>query len=273
MFKIGTFSKLSRVSVKTLHYYDKRGLLTPNTIDKFSGYRYYSAEQLLTIQRIIDLKNQGFTLEEIKSLLAEDVSPVDVKTSLTAKQLELQHSIEEAQRQLKEIHSGLERVKDLGNQSSTFSIGLRNVKSQFVASIRDIIPRTHLCLLLDEIKQYVRLHNEDENRSLNIQWHNNDFEEDVIDVEVALPITKNIPSSNRVKIHFWPELKKVASLVHWCDPYHSSCPALAELATWISSNGYQPSEVDPIREIYLTADKDLYGKLRMAELLVPIENV
>ncbi|MCK0473736.1 MerR family transcriptional regulator [Halalkalibacter sp. APA_J-10(15)] len=273
MFKIGAFSKLSGVSIKTLRYYDKRGLLTPATIDKFSGYRYYSAEQLLTIQRIISLKNQGFTLEEIRLLLAENLTPVDVEKSFTLKQLELQHSIEEAQRQLKEIHSGLESVKDLDNQLSPFSIVLRDVKPQFVASIRDIIPRTHLCLLLDEIKQYVRLHGEDENRPLNIQWHNNDHEENSIDVEVALPIAKNIPSSNRVNVHIWPELKNVASLVHRCDPYHSSCPALAEVAAWISSNGYRPSEMDPIREIYLTADKDLYGKLRMAELLVPVEHV
>ncbi|MFU1797405.1 MerR family transcriptional regulator [Paenibacillus azoreducens] len=272
IFKIGTFSKLSGVSVKTLRYYDQRGLLQPDTIDKFSGYRYYSAEQLLIIQRIIDLKNRGFTLEEIKSLLAEDVSPADVKKSLTAKQLELQQFIKEAQSQLKEINSGLERIKDLDDQSSTVPIAIRNVKSQLVASIRDIIPRSHLCLLLDEIKQYVREHHEDENRSLNVQWHNNDFEDDLIDVEVALPITKKIPGSDRVNIHFWPELIQAASLVHWCDPYHSSCSALAELATWISSNGYRPSEAEPIREIYLTADQDLYGKLRRAELLIPIEN-
>jgi len=273
MFKIGEFSKLSKVSIKTLRYYDKRDLLKPSTTDKFSGYRYYSAEQLLTIQRIISLKKQGFTLEEIKLLLAEDVSPEDVKESLTIKQSELQYTIEEAQRQLKEINSGLERVGVLNHLSSNYSIVLRDVKSQFVASIRDIIPRTHLCLLLDEIRQYVRLYGEDENRPLSIQWHNSDLEDDAIDVEVALPISKEIPKSNRVNICYLPELKKAASLVHHCDPYHTSCPALSELAAWISFNGYRPSEEEPIREIYLTVDKDLYGKLRMAELLIPVEKI
>ncbi|MDR9852101.1 MerR family transcriptional regulator [Paenibacillus sp. VCA1] len=270
---MGTFSKLSRVSVKTLRYYDQRGLLTPDTIDEDSGYRYYSAEQLLVIQRIIDLKNRGFTLEEIKSLLVEDVSPAEVKKSLIAKQLELQQFIEEAQSRLKEINSGLERIKDLDEQPSTVPIVIRNVKSQLVASIRDTIPRSHLCLLLDEIKQYAREHREDDNRSLTVQWHSNDFEEDLIDVEVALPVAKHIPGSDRVNVHFWPELKQAASLVHWCDPYHSSCSGLTELAAWISSNGYRPNEAEPIREIYLTADQDLYGKLRRAELLIPIEKI
>lgn len=256
-----------------MRYYDQRGLLQPDTIDPNSGYRYYSAEQLLVVQRIIDLKNRGFTLEEIKSLLAEDVSPAEVKKSLTAKQLELQQFIEEAQSRLKEINSGLERIRDLDDPSPAVPIVIRNVKSQLVASIRDTIPRSHLCLLLDEIKQYVREHQEDDNRSLTVQWHNNDYEEDLIDVEVALPVAKPIPGSDRVNVQFWPELKQAASLVHWCDPYHSSCSALAELATWISSNGYRPSEAKPIREIYLTADQDLYGKLRRAELLIPIEKI
>jgi hypothetical protein len=111
-------------------------------------------------------------------------------------------------------------------------------------------------------------------KPLTIKWHscNDEEEENVIDVEVGLPIANQIPSSNRVRIHFWPELKKAASLVHHCDLYHSSCPALAELASWISFNGYLPSETEPVREIYLTTDKNLYGNLRMAELLVPIQN-
>jgi DNA-binding transcriptional MerR regulator len=267
MFKIGTFSKLSKVPIKTLRYYDKRGLLKPSTIDPASGYRYYAAEQLLTVQRIIALKKQGFTLEEIKSLLAEDVSPEGVKKSLIEKQQELQQTITEAQRQLQEIHSG---QKHLDNLSATDSIILRNVKAQCVASIRDLIPRAHLCLLLDEIKQYVRLHGEDENRPLHIQWHNCKLEDDTIDVEVALPITKEIPSCDRVNVHFWPEIKKAASLVHRCDPYHFACPGFAKLAAWISANGYQPHATESIREIYLTTDKDLYGKLRMAELIIPV---
>lgn len=136
--------------------------------------------------------------------MAEDLSPKDVKKSLTVKQLELKHTIEEAKRQLMEINSGLESVGDLDNLYSTNSIVLRDVKPQFVASIRDIIPRKHLCLLLDEIRQYVCLHGEDDNRPLSIQWHNSNLEEDSIDVEVALPIIQDIPSSNRVNVHLWP---------------------------------------------------------------------
>ena len=48
MIKIGDFSKLSLVSIKTLRYYDEMGLLKPINVDRFTGYRYYSASRATT---------------------------------------------------------------------------------------------------------------------------------------------------------------------------------------------------------------------------------
>ena len=71
MLKIGDFSKFSRVSVKTLRYYDEIGLLKPISVDQFTGYRYYSAEQISQLTRIVGLKNLGLSLEEIIQILAD----------------------------------------------------------------------------------------------------------------------------------------------------------------------------------------------------------
>ena len=62
MLKIGEFSKLSRISIRMLRYYDEMGLLVPETIDPFTGYRYYSEAQLFTAGRINALKDMGFKL-------------------------------------------------------------------------------------------------------------------------------------------------------------------------------------------------------------------
>ena len=51
MLKIGDFAKLSRMSVKTLRYYDEMGLLKPAQVDRFTGYRYYSFDQLPRLNR------------------------------------------------------------------------------------------------------------------------------------------------------------------------------------------------------------------------------
>ena len=65
MLKIGDFSKLSRVSVRMLRHYDEIGLLRPAETDPANGYRYYSAAQLETAERIRVLKDRGFGLSVI----------------------------------------------------------------------------------------------------------------------------------------------------------------------------------------------------------------
>ncbi len=70
MYKIGELSKLCRIPVKTLRFYDSEGLLPPNRIDEMTGYRYYSAVKLSDCYRIIALKELGFSLREIKELFS-----------------------------------------------------------------------------------------------------------------------------------------------------------------------------------------------------------
>ena len=65
MIRIGDFSKLSRISVKTLRYYDEMGLLKPVSVDVFTSYRLYEYSQLSVLHRILALKDLGFSLEEI----------------------------------------------------------------------------------------------------------------------------------------------------------------------------------------------------------------
>ncbi len=66
LYKIGDFSKKCGVSVKTLRYYDEINLFKPVDIDLYTGYRYYSDEQLNDIEIILKLKDASFSLEEIK---------------------------------------------------------------------------------------------------------------------------------------------------------------------------------------------------------------
>ena len=70
MLRIGDFSKIARVTVKTLRYYDKIGLLKPAFIDVNTGYRYYNEQQIFDIHAILSYKNAGLSNEEVKSLLS-----------------------------------------------------------------------------------------------------------------------------------------------------------------------------------------------------------
>ncbi len=70
MYKIGELSKLSQIPVKTLRFYDTEGILPPDVIDEFTGYRYYGAAKLSDCYRIIALKELGFCLSEIKEFFS-----------------------------------------------------------------------------------------------------------------------------------------------------------------------------------------------------------
>ena len=91
--KIGEFSRLMQVTVKTLRHYEQKGLLIPDEVDEWTGYRYYSITQMQKLNSIRHLQQLGFTLDEIKDLF-DDESHFPSVEQLTDK-------IEETKRQLK----------------------------------------------------------------------------------------------------------------------------------------------------------------------------
>ena len=89
MFKIGEFSKLGQVSTRMLRHYDKLGLLTPSETDPWTGYRYYTIDQLSRLHRIIALKELGLSLPQIAALFeSETPLPVEELHRITEEEIE-----------------------------------------------------------------------------------------------------------------------------------------------------------------------------------------
>src|SRR5689334_3524076 len=87
MFSIGDFAALGRASVRMLRHYDTLGLLVPARAA--SGYRYYRADQLHTLNRITALKDLGFSLAEVKTILHDDVGVDELRGMLRLRRAEL----------------------------------------------------------------------------------------------------------------------------------------------------------------------------------------
>ena len=98
MEKIGDFSKRCEVTIKTLRYYDKLGLLVPDYIDRFTGYRYYGPEKVAEMRKITELKDIGFTLDEIKQLCSAESG--ESKMQIIS---EKRRALEKLTRQLREL--------------------------------------------------------------------------------------------------------------------------------------------------------------------------
>src|SRR5579859_5075115 len=86
MFSIGEFARHGRVSVRMLRHYDAIGLLRPASVDPATGYRFYQAGQLAELNRVIALKDLGFTLGQVQAILAEQVSAAELRGMLKLRQ-------------------------------------------------------------------------------------------------------------------------------------------------------------------------------------------
>ena len=111
MLKIGEFSRLSQVTVKTLHHYDELGLIKPTHIDPSTSYRFYTVEQLPRIHRIMALKEMGLSLEQIGLMLEKELPTDEIRGMLHFKQAEIQQEMREAQRQLSMVEFRLRMIE------------------------------------------------------------------------------------------------------------------------------------------------------------------
>jgi len=111
MLKIGEFSRLSQVTIKTLHHYDELGLIKPAHIDPVTNYRFYEVEQLPRIHRIMALKEMGLSLEQIGIMLEKELPTDEIRGMLHFKQAEIQQEMREAQRQLSLVEFRLRMIE------------------------------------------------------------------------------------------------------------------------------------------------------------------
>ena len=133
--KIGEFSRLMQITVKTLRHYEQKGLLTPDEVDEWTGYRYYNISQMLKLNSIRQLQQLGFTLDEIKNLF-DDESHIPSVEQLTEK-------IEETERQLKLLitrrNQLLELIDSRKKIKTMEKFSIESLPEIIVASHREII--------------------------------------------------------------------------------------------------------------------------------------
>src|SRR5688500_8103390 len=108
MFTVGDFARLAQVSKRLLRYYDEIGLLKPSQIDRFTGYRYYSAEQLPPLNRILALKELGLSLDQIQRMLSDQVSPDDIQGMLLLRKAEIEQQLQAEIQRIRNIESRLQ---------------------------------------------------------------------------------------------------------------------------------------------------------------------
>ncbi len=119
MFGIGQFAQIAKVSVRTLRHYDDVGLLRPAAVDPTTGYRSYAATQLRSLNRILVLKDLGFTLAEITRIIEAGVSTDELVGMLRLRRAETERQAEEEQRRLARVAARIDILTGVPHMNDT----------------------------------------------------------------------------------------------------------------------------------------------------------
>lgn len=236
--KIGDFSRLMQVSMRTLRYYEEIGLLKPYEVDEWTGYRYYLVKQMTTVGLIRNFKEAGFSLEEIRDFfedgnLVPDLDVIREKIDQCNKQIERQ------KRRKKILQLMLDRDKDV-NTNDRFSI--QSLPALTVASYR----ATHHSyeewidamynVINPEIERlgYVRIPN---NISFTI-IHNEEYDPSLIDIEYCQEVLEAGKDSNLIHFKQMPAIPMALCMTIW-GSYDGIHKAYSEIYNYMEQNGYE----------------------------------
>lgn len=267
MLRISDFSKLSRVSAKALRYYDELGLLRPERVDPDTGYRLYSVTQLPRLNRILALKDLGFSLDQVARLLEEELPPAELRGMLRLKQAETRRHIDAELARLDRIEGRLRQIEQ-EETASPYEVVLKSVDAQRVASVRDRLQAfPEVGRLFDELRAYRRRHGIRTTTWTAIR-HDYDPGDEDVDGEATMATDDPLPADGRVRESALPAVAAMACVVHH-GPFDSMRQAYTALITWIETGGYRIT--GPSRELYYRGGNDQHDASFVTEIQFPVE--
>ncbi len=268
MYSIGVFSQINRITTKTLRHYDEIGLLKPEYVDKFTGYRYYTSNQLPIMHKIITLKQMGLTLAEIKEIIS---NPLAAEMFLKLREREISQNIKNEQIKLLQIKNYSNIIK--GDIQFMYTPVIKELPEVTVASMRQIVKGYadffHLCpdIMAKEMERAGCVCAIPE-YCFNI-YHDGEYKDKDIDVEICEAVTELKPDTAIIKFKKVPKVETAICLLHK-GPYETLRDAYIFVFGWIKDNNYEV--VDNPRESYIDGiwNKESPGDW-LTEIQVPVK--
>ncbi|HVO72053.1 MAG TPA: MerR family transcriptional regulator [Aggregatilineaceae bacterium] len=272
MIRIGDFSKLSHVSVKTLRFYDETGLLAPVTVDPFTGYRYYEFDQLPRLHRILALKDLGFSLEEIGQLLRDNLTPEQMRGMLKLRRAEIRQKVQEETDRMERVEARLRQIEQ-EDCMSQYDIVIKRVEALKVASVREVVPGyAEQGGAWKALEGYLAMQRVRPSAPCLTIYYDEGYKERDVDLEVCEPLAADLPEGGRVKVRTLPPVESMACTVHK-GPFTTISDAYTALIKWVDANGYRIC--GPGREVYLREAKQASqtDPNTVTEVQFPVEKV
>ena len=268
MFAIGDFARHGRVSVRMLRHYDAIGLLRPAHVDPATGYRSYAAGQLARLNRIVALKGLGFTLEQVRTMLDEQIPVERVRGMLTLRRAELETALAESAQQLAQVEARLRTIEDEGRLPA-YDVVVKDLAAMRVVELTGtatgfapeaIGPVVRpLCAELGR-----RLPGADVTPAGRLICYYEQLSDDEVRVHAALPASVGAGDLNGLSVADLPAAR-AATVVHR-GAIDGVLPSWQALVRWLETHGHRSA--GPQRELYLEVPEDPDGWV--TELQEPI---
>jgi DNA-binding transcriptional MerR regulator len=253
MFNIGDFARHGRVSIRMLRHYDAIGLLTPAAVDPVTGYRSYEARQLSRLNRIVALKELGFGLQQVQSILDDKVNTEELRGMLRLRQAELRSQIATDTARLGQVEARLQIIEKEGIMPAD-DIQVKRIPGVRVAeltataasfepeSITPVIGPlfAELCTRLDRAGLAPA--------GPTIAYYEDAAGPEQVLVHAAVPVNADPGDHHDFTIVDLPEIERAATIVHR-GAMENVVPTVQTLARWIDANGYRSAGYN--RELYI----------------------
>ncbi|GLW33040.1 MerR family transcriptional regulator [Actinoplanes regularis] len=279
MLSIGDFAGLGRVSVRMLRHYDAIGLLRPAHVDPHSGYRFYTAEQLLRLNRILALKDLGFSLHQVQLMIEEKVEPGELRGMLRLRRAELAAQVERDNARLALVDARLRMIEAEGHMN-TGDVVLKQVPAVRVAELSaTALGYDHPTSITENLSPlYPRLEELLLRAGVAVTGSPLAYyrpaptgpEDETITVHAAFPIgDAEVGGAEGAgfDVVVLPPIE-AASAVHQ-GPMSEAFRTGGRIAAWIEENGYRPVPPGYAREVYLHCPAELAEWV--TEMQVPLD--
>lgn len=253
MFTIGDFAAMGGVSIRMLRHYDTIGLLRPAKVDEFSGYRYYEAAQLRRLNRLIALKELGFTLTDVAKIIDEKIDIAELRGMLRLRRAQVAEQIAADNARLVRIEARLRMIEKEGTMS-TKDVSFEKVEPIRIASVsgvarsnnpEDVMPVIQP--LMGQLSGALEQAGVEPLGAFFATYAPADG--DGLTVTAACPVAESA-TADSVRIEELDGIEQAACYVH-----HGAIATIGEayqiLATWIEDNGYQTD--GRAREVYVVS--------------------
>lgn len=274
MFTSGEFARLAQVSKRLLRYYDEIGLLKPIRTDNDTGYRYYSAEQLPDLNRILALKELGLSLEQIQRVLRDRVSVDEMEGMLLLKKAEIEQQLQSEIQRIRNIESRLASIRNT-EANQPLDVVIKQLPAQPVLSVRAVIDTFEAGLGI--FGQIMAALPQTSAKGLFFAiWHSGGPYERGSDIEMGCMTEANSKALAPIRLHDdlqlqLAELPAVSTMATFVvkgsiENMHSGYGAIG---TWAEVNGYRFAGAP--REIFLQMSLAADGGDNLIEIQYPLE--